>query len=145
MNNNFEALAGDRWPNAQIHGRGRFALRSERGEVYLYQTEAQARASAPFHNSRVFDLQTGRLLFHLRFGRRGRAPQASQSTAMNNRWRRLPTLSLPDDCGDIQWEFEAPNLVTRVGARASGLHKHGGTHLSLEDAPCISLERPAKS
>jgi hypothetical protein len=55
--NNFETLAGDRWPNAQIHGRGRFALRSERGEVYLYQTEAQARASAPFHNSRVFDLE----------------------------------------------------------------------------------------
>jgi hypothetical protein len=54
---NFEQLAGDRWPNAQIHGRGRFALRSERGEVYLYQTESQARASAPFHNSRVFDLE----------------------------------------------------------------------------------------
>jgi len=54
---NFETLAGDRWPNAQIHGRGRFALRSERGEVYLYQTENQARACAPFHNSVVFDLR----------------------------------------------------------------------------------------
>jgi hypothetical protein len=54
---NFERLAGDRWPNAQIHGLGRYALRSERGEVFLYQTEAQARASAPFHNSIVFDLQ----------------------------------------------------------------------------------------
>jgi len=54
---NWERLAADRWPNSLIHGLGRFALKSERGEVYLYQTEAQARASAPFHNSVVFDLR----------------------------------------------------------------------------------------
>jgi hypothetical protein len=53
---NWERLAADRWPTAQIHGRGRYALRSERGDVYLYQTEAQARASAPFYDSRAIDL-----------------------------------------------------------------------------------------
>jgi hypothetical protein len=54
---NWESLAADRWPNALIHGLGRFALRSERGEVYLYPTESQAKMNAPFHNSRVFDLR----------------------------------------------------------------------------------------
>jgi len=53
---NWERLAADRWPDSLIHGLGRFALRSERGEVYLYPLESQAKMSAPFHNSKVFDL-----------------------------------------------------------------------------------------
>ncbi len=24
----------------------------------------------------------------------------------NYQWRRLPIMALPDDCGDIQWEFD---------------------------------------
>jgi hypothetical protein len=43
--------------NPQVHGNGRWALRNERGDIYLYETEHQAVASQPFANSRVWDLE----------------------------------------------------------------------------------------
>jgi hypothetical protein len=61
---NWTSLAANRWPNAQIHGHGRFALKSERGEIYLYPLKSQADASAPFHNSRVWDLMPCPVLDH---------------------------------------------------------------------------------
>jgi hypothetical protein len=48
--------------NAPISGNGRWALvgRTTEGRItgiYLYETESQARASAPFYDSRVIDLK----------------------------------------------------------------------------------------
>jgi hypothetical protein len=55
----FRNLAIVRFQNAPaIHGCGRFALVNENtGQVHLYLTEDEAKRSAPYHNSAVFDLQ----------------------------------------------------------------------------------------
>ena len=54
----YRNLAFERWKDRQIHGVGRYALLSDRTpEVYLYLTEVEAKLSAPFWNSKVYDLQ----------------------------------------------------------------------------------------
>jgi hypothetical protein len=53
---NWLQLAANRWPSAQVNGLGRYALKSETGGIFLYETERQAATCAAYHNSQVFDL-----------------------------------------------------------------------------------------
>ena len=56
-NTYWRALAIERWPGQEVTGTGRWALKSERGGIFLFETKERAVLSGPFYNSKVYDLR----------------------------------------------------------------------------------------